>query len=455
MCGIFGIVNKDYSNFNKSIFNTLGIANDTRGGDSCGIFIDGKSEYGIGKEKFYEDFFLGSNLLKDTTKCNVAFGHCRKTSVGTTSLKTAQPVIITEDDQVKYVLMHNGTIYNYEDLAKKYIPDVDIKGMSDSQVMARIFYYKGYDALSEYNGGAVFAIADYREDPNDPKILFWKGSSKQSKYQTAVTDERPFYYIRTKGQIIFSSIAAYLEGFVHQQCWTIKANNLVEIRDNELYIVKEYSRKDAQQIKALPVHSSSSTSSTSTSHTSNGCGSSRYLYHNKNGDFMFAGEKAHGKKFCSAWGVISDKDFTSPNAMWCYFYCGILLYNKACFDLLEDIRNELQKTVPAYYDPEVFCKDYPEIVAYFSYMPLRVAAEVDKLFEVTEDFLWKPFTGEYTGVFINYKTYKVVDGKEQYPCASTAILAFEMFKAASSVFFVDKTGFVDLINKNYNVSIRL
>ena len=161
MCGIFGIVNKDYSNFNKSIFNTLGIANDTRGGDSCGIFIDGKSEYGIGKEKFYEDFFLGSNLLKDTTKCHVAFGHCRKTSVGTTSLKTAQPVIITEDDQVKYVLMHNGTIYNYEDLAKKYIPDVDIKGMSDSQVMARIFYYKGYDVLDEYIGGAVFVIYDY------------------------------------------------------------------------------------------------------------------------------------------------------------------------------------------------------------------------------------------------------------------------------------------------------
>lgn len=454
MCGIFGIINKDYSSFNKCIFNTLGIANDTRGGDSCGIFIDGKSEYGIGKEKFYEDFFLKSEVLKEVTKSHVAFGHCRKTSVGTTSLKTAQPVIITEDDQVKYVLMHNGTIYNYEDLAKKYIPDVDIKGMSDSQVMARIFYYKGYDALSEYNGGAVFAIADYRENPDKPRIFFWKGSSKQSKYQTAVSDERPFYYIRTKSQIIFSSIAAYLEGFVHQQCWTIKANNLVELIDNEVYIVKEYSRKDAQQIKVLPVYGSSSTSSNS-ANTNNNWGSSRYLYHNKQGDFMFTGQKAHGKKYCSAWGVVTDKEFNSPNAMWCYFYNGILLYNEACFNLLEDIRKEFQKTVPAYYDPAEFCKDYPEIVGYFSYMPLRVAEEVNKVFEVTEDFLWKPFTGEYTGVFVNNKTYKVVDGKEQFPMASTAQFSFEMFKAASSAFYVDKTGFINLINNAYNVGIRL
>ena len=47
------------------------------------------------------------------------------------------------------MLLHNGTIFNYEDLAKKYIPDIDIKGMTDSQVMEQIFYYKGYDARFE------------------------------------------------------------------------------------------------------------------------------------------------------------------------------------------------------------------------------------------------------------------------------------------------------------------
>ena len=251
MCGIFGQINNEPSTFNRIIFNTLGIANDTRGGDSCGIFIDGESEYGVDKNKLYEDFFLSSYLLKNIKQCRIAFGHCRKTSVGKTSLETAQPVVIKENNEVKFVLMHNGTIYNYEKLAKKYIPDVDIKGMTDSQVMARIFYYKGYDALSEYNGGAVFMIADYREDPDNPKVLVWKGESKQSKYQTTVFEERPFYYIKTKFGIIFSSIACYLEGFIHNTCWTIKSNCLIEISNGDLFIVKEYSRKNAQQIKEL------------------------------------------------------------------------------------------------------------------------------------------------------------------------------------------------------------
>ena len=34
--------------------------------------------------------------------------------------------------------------------------------MTDSQIMARIFYYKGYQVLSEYYGGSVFFIVDYR-----------------------------------------------------------------------------------------------------------------------------------------------------------------------------------------------------------------------------------------------------------------------------------------------------
>ena len=41
MCGLFGLVGKHSRSFDYSTFCTLGIANDSRGGDSCGIFIDG------------------------------------------------------------------------------------------------------------------------------------------------------------------------------------------------------------------------------------------------------------------------------------------------------------------------------------------------------------------------------------------------------------------------------
>ena len=64
MCGIFGQINFKRSTFNKTIFNTLGIANDTRGGDSCGIFVDKQVEYGVNNKKLYQNFFLDSEILK-------------------------------------------------------------------------------------------------------------------------------------------------------------------------------------------------------------------------------------------------------------------------------------------------------------------------------------------------------------------------------------------------------
>lgn len=163
MCGIFGQINNKYDKFDYREFCTLGIVNDARGGDSVGIFIDGKTHYGIDKIKHFGDFMCVSKPLDKTEMCKIAFGHCRKTSVGVTSVETAQPVVIRKKNKVEYVLMHNGTIYNTDALAEKYIPKVNIKGMSDSQVMAHIFHAGHYEALKEYNGSAVFAIIDYRK----------------------------------------------------------------------------------------------------------------------------------------------------------------------------------------------------------------------------------------------------------------------------------------------------
>jgi glucosamine 6-phosphate synthetase-like amidotransferase/phosphosugar isomerase protein len=53
MCGIWGIIKTKKSRFNKQLFNILGTHNDSRGGDSCGIFIDGNVEYGVNTLKLY------------------------------------------------------------------------------------------------------------------------------------------------------------------------------------------------------------------------------------------------------------------------------------------------------------------------------------------------------------------------------------------------------------------
>ena len=54
MCGIFGIINTKKTKLDKKCFNVLGINNDSRGGDSCGIFIDGEVEYGVNTEKLQQ-----------------------------------------------------------------------------------------------------------------------------------------------------------------------------------------------------------------------------------------------------------------------------------------------------------------------------------------------------------------------------------------------------------------
>ena len=139
--------------------------------------------------------------------------------------------------------MHNGTIYNYQELAEKYIPEINITGMTDSQVMARIFYHKGYKVLSEYNGGAVFAIADYRG--NKPKVLLFKGASKKDKWNTVESEERPLYFCvdPKKGELVFSSISSYLFALRHKlPIYDLPSNCILEFNGKDLVSIEEVSR---------------------------------------------------------------------------------------------------------------------------------------------------------------------------------------------------------------------
>ena len=250
MCGIFGQINNKYDKFDYREFCTLGVVNDVRGGDSVGIFIDGKTHYGIDKMKHFENFMCASKLLDRTEMCRIAFGHCRKTSVGVTSLETAQPVVIRKKKKVEYVLMHNGTIYNTDALAKKYIPKIDIKGMSDSQVMAHIFHAGHYEALKEYNGSAVFAIIDYRESDTNPLILFFKGESKKYEYGKVTDEERPLYFTCNKDTMFFSSIYSILEPiFKNEEVYTFETNILYQYENGEIYKYGEYDRSECCQQK--------------------------------------------------------------------------------------------------------------------------------------------------------------------------------------------------------------
>lgn len=365
MCGIAGIISKTPRAFDYGTFCTLGIANDTRGGDSCGVFIDGRYEYGTGENKLFANYFQESKLLDETKRSTVALVHCRKASIGAISAETAQPVVIKEDDKVAFVVMHNGTIHNYEALAKKYIPEIDIKGMTDSQVMARIFYHKGYDVLSEYNGGAVFAIVDYREKA--PKVLLFKGASKRTSYSKEQEEERPLYYCidKSKRELVFSSIWTYLMA-LRKECtvYTMRTNELVEFTGTALATVSKIDRSKMQQnkeiVSTIPIYGRDSISKATDYckrkfygydwdemedfyDTEYGQIYDRYisvdLIHNL---YSYRDKKIHGKLSINDFGRVGGK-LTKGYDVW--FFNGVALRNKNCFRFLTTLEKESNLTM--------------------------------------------------------------------------------------------------------------
>lgn len=365
MCGLAGIINKTPRTFDYGTFCALGIANDTRGGDSCGVFIDGKYEYGTGENKLFANYFQESKLLDETKRSTVALVHCRKASVGAISAETAQPVVIKEGDKVAFVVMHNGTIHNYEALAKKYIPEIDIKGMTDSQVMARVFYYKGYDVLSEYNGGAVFAIVDYREKA--PKVLLFKGASKRTSYSKEQEEERPLYYCidKSKRELVFSSIWTYLMA-LRKECtvYNMRANELVEFTGTALTTVSRIDRSKMQQnkefVSTIPIYGKDSISRVS-DYNSRKLRSYEWdemddfyddlgyvqIYDNYisvdliRNLYSYRGKKVHGKLSINDFGRVGGK-LSKGYDIW--FFNGVALKNKNCFRFLTVLEKESKLT---------------------------------------------------------------------------------------------------------------
>lgn len=251
MCGLFGFIGKEKTPIHYSQLIQLGVDNDVRGGDACGIVIDDKVEYGIDKLKYFETFYKESKLLRNTKEARFILGHTRKASVGQKTIKEAQPVVIyNQEGDIDFVLIHNGTIENYKDLAKKYLTDFD-ESWTDSQVMARIFYYNNYNVLKEYIGAGVFITADYRQNKDRiPVIHMFKGCSKIYKGYGELTEERPLCYITTNEGIWFSSRSEVFYEWLYQydkKPFNLPSNKLLLVENNKLYEIESIDRTKLYQ----------------------------------------------------------------------------------------------------------------------------------------------------------------------------------------------------------------
>lgn len=389
MCGIGGIISASPRPFNYTAFCALGVINDARGGDSCGVFIDGKYYYGIKEKKYFSDAFKDMEILNNTDTSQIALVHCRKASVGAIDHSTAQPVIIAPEGKVEFVLLHNGTIYNYEELAKKYIPDVDIKGMTDSQVMAQIFYYKGYDALDEYEGSAAFAIVDYRKEK--PQVLFYHGKSKDYSYSKEDKEERPLYFLIDKKEktLYFSSIYQILETFVKDEvAYVLPYNTLCEFDEDCLRSVRKVDRSNVFQKKQYVAAQGNYYTNYGVGSYSSSFFTSYITCNSISNTYCIEGKPIFGKKFISNFGRVEDKKINGNTEV--YFYKGYLLANQKAFTFLTTLTASLKIT------PEEFVKKYINLIAYLSF---------DRIYYDDEAKLWKKAT--------NWNTAEVYTGKYQ------------------------------------------
>lgn len=249
MCGISGYISNKKAPLYKTIIKTLGVFNDTRGGDSCGLFIDDDVEIGIDKKACFSNFIEESKLFNSKKSAKIVFTHCRKRSIGVISENTAQPVVIkNKNGDIDFVLMHNGTIYNTDELWEEHCSEKLDYNLTDSQKMAALFYNYGYESLSKYQGSAAFVILDYRENRDNPKILFFRGESLSTWNASIPAEERPLFFIYDKNAIIFSSIYSSLRCITESEIFSLIPNQLCEYVNNELVVRKAYDRSGQYQI---------------------------------------------------------------------------------------------------------------------------------------------------------------------------------------------------------------
>jgi hypothetical protein len=418
MCGLFAIINHHKRLLDKRAFITLGCANDTRGGDACGIMIDGEVERGTKNEdKDFQFWYSKSKLLNKTEKCYVALGHCRKASVGGTAEDKAQPVTIFNDEgKMMFCLIHNGTIHNYKELATKYIPEVDIKDMSDSQVMAQIFYRKGYEVLGEYRGGAAFIIQDYRIN----KTYIFRGESLASTVTKTPEAERPLYLVQTGKSVIFSSIYSILQGLYWGfDVYDTPSNVLLECDGTTIYTVQEYDRTKCYSCK----HVSTSTPKINYSYSSDyddiwDYGNYSYKGIGSTVDFdcttgtyfdKATKEELHGIHYISDYGYISQYA-TGYNTPY-YFWQGIMISGENAYNRLRKLQaDKIPMSVLVNLAKRLSCNPTLSNKRYYEYSPenKRIAFSDIYAFPLTDIEIVCNKRGKVIAVYHNPKIEKFI-----------------------------------------------
>lgn len=262
-CGLFGWLGEFTEDLSKDKVNILGIINDSRGGDSCGIASDGLLYKGEGQSREFEDFLYKNNYNKPVIIPSL-IGHTRKASVGARNSNNIHPFgfgylknkhkIVDRDKVVnknfeyfEFIGAHNGTLHNYEDLAKEFNVSLTTKQDKitrtkiDSEILLECIYNsKSFDPLSKYIGAAALVW----QDLNEPNVVYmFRGASSIYQNSATTSDERPlFVYKQSDNSMYYSSIRNSL-----LMISDMDEENVVEIDENTVYKITNGDFENAEK----------------------------------------------------------------------------------------------------------------------------------------------------------------------------------------------------------------
>ena len=241
-CGIFAWAGKNTKKFNKSKFDILGIYNDERGGQGSGITKNGDI-FKSSKPSKYKDFLTDINYDNDL-ESPVIFGHTRKSSSGSVNAKNNHPFGFgfTQEKGFEFTGVHNGTLYNENDLARKF--EVDRSKIDSHILLECIYKSKSFKVLKDYVGAAALVFYNL----NDPNVLYvFRGESSKYESDKTTEPERPlFYYQETRNSLYISSIENSLIAITEKQEDVL---NIEEFKTNIVYKITDGNVKKAIKFK--------------------------------------------------------------------------------------------------------------------------------------------------------------------------------------------------------------
>lgn len=130
MCGIVGYIGNN--NAQKSLIDGLSKL-EYRGYDSAGIATLKEGEIKVYKEKGRIDNL--KQVLDENNNATNGIGHTRWATHGPATRENAHP---HHSDSKRFVMVHNGIVENYKELADKYLNDVVLESDTDTEIIVQL-----------------------------------------------------------------------------------------------------------------------------------------------------------------------------------------------------------------------------------------------------------------------------------------------------------------------------